>query len=95
MPFKKDLKPFTKKGSVTVHKGKGSTQEVLPSRGALSELTGGSPVERNMNNYSKATPNIQGMAGGGYVTGYNPPVKPDPISTKPVGKPLRRGFGGG
>ena len=76
MAFKKDLTPLTKKGSVTVHKGKGSTQERLPSRGALSTLTSGSPVERNFNDYAKATPNIQGMAGGGPV-----------VSDKPWGKP--------
>ena len=99
MAFKKDLTPLTKKGSVTVHKGKGATEERLPSRSAVNTLTGPDSSERSMNNYAKKTPNIQELiqefAGGGYVTNYNPPVKPDPISTKPVGKPLRRGFGGG
>ena len=65
MVFKKDLTPLTKKGSVTVHKGKGATQERLPSRSAVNTLTGGSPVERGFNNYAKETPSIQEFSKGG------------------------------
>lgn len=56
MVFKKDLTPLTKKGSVTKHAGKGSTQEVLPNRHAVSELTRGNTANRTMNDYAKATP---------------------------------------
>lgn len=38
------------------HLGKGSNQELLPSRHAMSQLAGGSPLARSMNSYAKATP---------------------------------------
>src|SRR5213078_4495308 len=57
-PFKKDLS-VAKKGAVYKHKGKGSTQERLPSRHALNTITGGAPGDRNMNQYAKATPSIE------------------------------------
>jgi hypothetical protein len=52
------------------HKGKGSQEEPLPSRHAMSQLTGGDPTQRSLNNYSKKspasldqeTPNIFGVA---------------------------------
>ena len=37
-------------------KGKGSRQEFLPSRFAMSKLTGGSPLDRSMNEYARRTP---------------------------------------
>lgn len=40
--------------------GKGSRQEILPSRHALSKLTGGSPADRTMSMYAKATPSGAG-----------------------------------
>ena len=58
MAFKKDLTPLTKKGSITVHKGKGATQERLPSRSAVNTLSGPDSGERSMNNYAKETPSI-------------------------------------
>jgi hypothetical protein len=58
MAFKKDLTPLTKKGSVTVHKGKGATQERLPSRSAVNTLTSPDTGARSMNNYAKETPSI-------------------------------------
>lgn len=36
--------------------GKQATHEVLPSRFAMAELTGGDPANRSMNNYAKAAP---------------------------------------
>ena len=36
--------------------GKQIAQEMLPSRHARATITGGSPVQRSMNNYSKMTP---------------------------------------
>jgi hypothetical protein len=57
-PFKKDLTPLSKKGSVTVHKGKGASQERLPSRGAVNTLVGSDTAPRSMNNYAKETPNL-------------------------------------
>jgi len=57
-PFKKNLTPLTKKGSVTVHKGKGATQERLPSRSAVNTLTGPDSGARNFNDYAKETPSI-------------------------------------
>lgn len=38
------------------HQGKGSKQERLPHRSALTTLTKGDPMQRTMNNYSAAAP---------------------------------------
>jgi hypothetical protein len=40
------------------NKGKGSTEEHLPSRMVMSELTKGDPVQRSMGNYAKVTPGV-------------------------------------
>lgn len=45
------------------HVGKGATEQVLPSRGALNTLTQGDPMQRTMNNYAKATPGPLGPPG--------------------------------
>lgn len=39
-----------------VVKGKGSRQEFLPSRFALSKLTEGSPADRSVSEYARRTP---------------------------------------
>lgn len=39
-------------------KNKGSKSEMLPSRNARAQLTGGDPMQRTMNNYAKATPGL-------------------------------------
>ena len=45
--------------SVSVkNKGKGSQEENLPSRFAMTQLTKGEPVQRSMNNYAKKTPGL-------------------------------------
>ena len=58
-PFKKHLTPLAprgRKGTIHKHVGKGATEQVLPSRGALNTLTQGSPLDRTMQNYAKASP---------------------------------------
>lgn len=45
---------------VVKNAGKGGGSQTLPSRHALNTLTGGDPLRRTINQYSKATP-----AGGG------------------------------
>jgi hypothetical protein len=40
------------------HKGKGSKEEHLPSRFAMTQLTSGDPTQRSMNNYAKQTPGV-------------------------------------
>lgn len=42
----------------THHVGKGSTEEDLPHRFALTSLTKGDPLQRTMNNYAKVTPGL-------------------------------------
>lgn len=55
-------------------KGKGSQEEQLPHRFALTQLTKGDPMQRTMNNYAKATPSIdQGTPGT-----FGAPAKPFP-----------------
>lgn len=54
--LKKHMVPFGKKTQKVSNKGKGAVEETLPSRHALSTLTSGSPLDRTMNNYAKATP---------------------------------------
>lgn len=63
---------------ITKTKQKGSTEETLPSRFALTTITKGDPSQRTMNNYASKTPgvgsdhpNIYGMgARSGYGSGY-------------------------
>ena len=61
-PLKKHLTSISRKGGnngITVHRGKGSTQERLPSASARDTLTnedGGAP---SMNQYAKATPSME------------------------------------
>jgi hypothetical protein len=64
MVFKKDLTPLSKRGPITKHVGKGSTEAQLPQRGALNNLTKGSPLARSMNNYAKATPGPEDQTPG-------------------------------
>jgi hypothetical protein len=60
--FKKHLTSLSKGGKIQKHEGKGATQELLPSRHALNTLTGGSPADRSMNQYAKATPSVDEAA---------------------------------
>ena len=48
---------------ITRHVGKGGKQEMLPSRHAVNQLTGGDPVQRSMGNYAKLTPSGAGAPG--------------------------------
>jgi len=43
-------------GRVPRPKGKGGGREMLPSRHAVSQLVGGTPEQRSLNNYAKLTP---------------------------------------
>ncbi len=54
------------------HAGKGAEQELLPNRHAMATLTGGSASDRNMNQYAKATPNIEQAAPPGQEAGAPP-----------------------
>ncbi len=56
------------KADITHHVGKGSKQEILPSRSALSQLVR-SP-QRTVNDYAKATPNV--VQSGPGITGQEP-----------------------
>ena len=42
----------------TNHTGKGSQEDLLPHRHAMTTLTKGDPGKRTMNNYAKATPGL-------------------------------------
>ena len=53
--FKKHLTPIGR-GNIVKHAGKGSQEQVLPSRHAISTLTAGNVGDRTMQNYAKATP---------------------------------------
>jgi hypothetical protein len=74
MAFKKHMTPLKVGGGgqrrgrpghgITMHKGKGATEETLPSRQALSKLTEGDPMDRTMNDYGKATPPIGAPSAG-------------------------------
>lgn len=52
--FKKDITPLSKGGSVTKHKGKGSSMAPMPDRNQISQLA--KPASQSMNDYAKATP---------------------------------------
>ena len=49
-------------GAIHKHAGKGATEQVLPSRGAVNTLTQGDPLQRTMQNYAKASPMPMGGA---------------------------------
>jgi hypothetical protein len=66
---KQHLTPLRKRGQVDVRKGKGSVEETLPSRHALSTLTQGDPGARSMNDYAKASPMPQPMPPGQNILG--------------------------
>lgn len=54
--FKKNLSPLSKRGPIHTHMGKGAVQQTLPHPAAMQTLTAGSPMQRTMNDYAKATP---------------------------------------
>jgi hypothetical protein len=68
MVFKKHLTPIGK-GGITKHAGKGASEQVLPSRHALSTLTAGNPADRTMNDYAKQTPMANPNADSPGITG--------------------------
>lgn len=68
-PLKKHLTPLRKGGQIDTHKGKGATEETLPSRSAMSTLTGGDPGQRTMSQYAKAAPMPQPMPPGQDILG--------------------------
>jgi hypothetical protein len=47
--------------------GKGSKDEVLPSRMAMETITKGDPMQRSMNNYAKKTPSGAGAMGPSFM----------------------------
>lgn len=59
--------------AVITHKTsqKGSQEDILPHRKAMSMLTKGDPSQRTMNNYAKATPSMQNQGSGG-MFGFGP-----------------------
>ena len=63
---------MSKNPGITHHAGKGSAEEMLPHRSALTTLAGGNPMKRTMNNYAKATPSGAGALGAPSIMG-----KPD------------------
>ena len=56
------------KGGITHHAGKGSQQEILPSRSALSKLVRG--PQTTINDYAKATPDV--VQNGPSIEGTKP-----------------------
>lgn len=48
-----------KSPTAITHKGKGTKQEILPSRHALNTLTRGDPAQRTMGQYGKASPAME------------------------------------
>lgn len=53
-PFKKDLTPLAKGGTITKHAGKGSQATTMPNRNQLASLQ--KPATNGINNFAKATP---------------------------------------
>lgn len=58
----------------THHVGKGSTEEMLPHRSALTTLAKGNPLQRTIGNYGKATPSGAGALGAPSIMGMAPPL---------------------
>lgn len=55
---------------VTHHVGKGSTEELLPHRSALTTIAGG---RRSISNYAKATPSGAGALGAPSIMAMSKP----------------------
>jgi hypothetical protein len=53
---KKHLTPIGRGGGIKMQRGKGATEQHLPSRSAMDTLTSPTTGGRTMNNYAKATP---------------------------------------
>ncbi len=56
--FKKHMTPLSKGGQKIKNIGKGSNEQMLPSRSAMQTLTAGDPATRTMQDYAKVTPPI-------------------------------------
>jgi hypothetical protein len=52
------MKPKNVRARLVTHAGKGSQQELLPSRHALNKISGGDPLRRTIGDYAKAGPSI-------------------------------------
>lgn len=52
--FKKNLTAIGR-GKIHTQSGKGARSQMLPSRSAMQTLTDGSPGDRTLQNYAKAT----------------------------------------
>lgn len=50
----KRINPGT--GRLTINQGKGGSQQLLPHRSALNQLTKGNPQQRSFQNFAKLTP---------------------------------------
>lgn len=50
------MKAKSMKAAAVRNIGKGAKEEMLPSRYARAQLTGGDAFQRSMNNYAKKTP---------------------------------------
>jgi hypothetical protein len=61
-------RPGSMNTPITHHKGKGSSQEILPSRSALSKLVRG--PQTTINDYAKASPNV--VQSGPNIEGKEP-----------------------
>jgi hypothetical protein len=53
---KKHLTPIGRHGRIQMPRGKGATEQTLPSRSAMDTLTSPTTGGRTMNNYAKSTP---------------------------------------
>jgi hypothetical protein len=53
---KKHLTPIGRHGHIRMQRGKGATEQHLPSRDAMDTLTSPLTGGRTMNNYAKSTP---------------------------------------
>jgi hypothetical protein len=54
-PFKKDLTPIGRRGTVTTHVGKGASEQ-RRGLGGAETLTGGDPMQGMANQYPKSSP---------------------------------------
>lgn len=84
-PFKKDLTPLSKGGSVHKHAGKGH-----------SPFQASPPGPGGRNDFSKPAPTPAPMAGaGGAGAGMGPPIPPAPMMNPAQSGPPIGGGGGG
>jgi hypothetical protein len=93
-PYKKDLTPLRKGGSIKTHTGKGAREQARDSSGSES-LTGGDPYQSAANQYPKSSPEPEEESAPASEEEPPVPMGPPPQRAPTALMPPSGGGGGG